>query len=66
MLTIDVWGELLKVVIQYGALGAVAAVSIWQSIKVQNKLVQIIESNTTAMIRINGTLEKCQLIHERR
>lgn len=43
---------------QFGPLGLVAAVMIWHNIKTTSKLVQIIESNTAALTRMQDVIDR--------
>jgi hypothetical protein len=49
--------------LQYGALGAIAVVSIYQVLVMEKKLFEIIEKNTKVLTELKGTIEKCQIIH---
>lgn len=64
--------ELVTVLMQYGALGAVTAVCLVQLLRQQTKMYQIIEKNTEAMVKVKETMDKlhdtiehCQDIHRR-
>jgi hypothetical protein len=57
--------ELVKEFGQFGAMGLVAAVLFWQISRLQDKLIQIIERNTTAFQELKSIIEKCQFSHNR-
>ena len=64
---------LIQEFVQYGALGLVAAVSIYQSWTTQKKLLKIIEDHTRASTQmtdavksLQGVIHDCQLIHSSR
>ncbi|MGB7569582.1 MAG: hypothetical protein WBM07_17090 [Chitinivibrionales bacterium] len=48
---------------QYGALGIVAGASLYSFIKLSNRLLGVIESNTRAMERLSGIIDTCQKLH---
>lgn len=61
---------LLEKLVQYGALGIIAAVSIWQAWRVQGELIKLVKENTTATIenvevmkQLKETIKDCQSIH---
>lgn len=63
----------LKELVQYGALGIIAAVSIWQAWKVQGELIKLVKENTIAtaessavMKQLRETIKDCQGIHTRK
>jgi len=54
---------MIESLIQYGALGSVAAVSMYQTWIMQKKLFEIIETNTKAIGEFTKAMEGCQVIH---
>jgi Co/Zn/Cd efflux system component len=62
--------KLLEQLVQYGALGIVAAVSLWQAWRVQKELVGLVKENTKATIenvevmkQLKETIRDCQTVH---
>lgn len=60
----------LKELLQYGALGIIAALSIWQAWTVQNKLIELVKENTGATVEnvavlkeLRETIKDCQFQH---
>lgn len=63
----------LKELLQYGALGIIAALSIWQAWTVQGKLIELVKENTGATVEnvavmkeLRETIRDCQLVHRER
>lgn len=56
--------ELIDGLVQYGALGSVAAVSMFQTWVMTKKLFEIVEKITITMAGFTKAMEKCQIIHE--
>lgn len=61
---------LLEKLVQYGALGIIAAVSIWQAWRVQGELIKLVKENTIAtaessavMRELKETIKDCQGVH---
>lgn len=46
--------------IQYGALGIVAGVSLWHNFKIQDKLLNIIKENTEALTKLSVLIDKME------
>jgi len=62
----------LEKLVQYGALGIIAAVSLWQAWQVQRELVGLVKENTKATVesvevmkQLKETIKDCQAVHER-
>ena len=55
--------EVLKILAQYGAAGAIVAVLLYMIYTMQGKLFSVIENNTKALEQLRGIIEKCQLTH---
>ena len=49
---------LVKLFENFGPLGLVAAIMIWQNITTTKKLVQIIETNTTALTKMQDVIDR--------
>lgn len=67
---VTIMETLLEKLVQYGALGIIAAVSIWQAWRVQGELIKLVKENTTATIenvevmkQLRETIKDCQSIH---
>lgn len=58
--------EYLESLVQYGALGSVAAVSMYQTWVMTKKLFTMAEKMTAAMVGFTNAMEKCQGIHEKK
>ncbi len=50
--------ELITMLSNFGALGIVSAVLLWQNSKIQNKLTGIIENNTKAMTELKDCVHE--------
>jgi len=56
---------LLGNVSQYGVLGAVLAVLIYDVFVLQKRLLDLLEKNTTAFMELKNIIDRCQDIHQR-
>jgi hypothetical protein len=57
--------ELLQGFTQYGALGLIAGISVYQVIFLQGKIITLVENNTKAMSELKVVIDGCQKIHDR-
>lgn len=48
----------------YGAIGILAGVCLYQVIFLQSKVFTIIENNNKALSELKTVIDKCQIIHE--
>ena len=62
--------DLIPLLGNWGAMGVLLAVLLWQNNKMQTKLFDVIEKNTIAMDALKASIEslkviidKCQIIH---
>lgn len=54
---------IVEVFLQYGALGAIATVSIYQVLVMEKKMYSMIENNTRVLTELRKTIEQCQIVH---
>ncbi len=57
--------EALKQLANYGPLGIILVYFVYQTSKLQTKLIEIIENNTKAVQELKDIIDKCQTIHVR-
>jgi hypothetical protein len=50
----------------YGAVGILAGVSLYQVVYLQQKIFQVIENNNKALGDLKAIIDKCQVMHERK
>jgi hypothetical protein len=62
--------KLLETLVQYGALGVIAAVSIWQAWRIQGELIKLVKENTVAtaenvevLRELKDVIKDCQVTH---
>ena len=56
--------DLLLKFANYGPTGLIAALLFYQMVKLQNKLVEIVENNTKAVQQLRDIIDKCQIVHK--
>lgn len=56
---------LTKTLVDYGALGLLSAVLLWELAYLQKKMFTILENNTKALTDLKSIIEKCTYKHER-
>lgn len=56
---------LTQQLLDYGAIGLLAGVCIYQVVYLQGKIFTIIENNSNALLDLKNTIDKCHILHER-
>lgn len=56
--------SIIKELVNYGALGLMCGILIYNVIFLQKKVISIVENNTRAFDGLKSIIEKCQDIHK--
>jgi hypothetical protein len=56
--------EIVTLLGNWGAMGVLLAVLLWERSKLEGKLLDIVQANTKAFEELKSMIEKCQLTHK--